>query len=269
MGDTAGVFEAMSKRLDTHLQSAAAWPEAQTDRLQLLLLTRESLGLSWRRKVTCSIDDHALITITPEQFATHRDPAIFMIPHGTPGTLQDRMTDLFAGGSCLDFSFPGSAICPTCGIIPSDYFFWDFLPWSAANAPERLFLSTSAVAHGVHGAPNGVPPNPSETLSLGAEYSLVSVVYLILGGCHYVTQFRLQGKWLKYDCTQGGSTSTSASFDHSWHSGRQVLFVYMKTSLVVVPTSGGTSSGISHGSGSGLSPAFLRALAAVRERRSN
>ena len=47
-------------------------------------------------------------------------------------------------------------------------------------------------------AANGVPPDASETLTLGVEYSLVSVVYLIWGGAHYVTQFRLQGKWLEY-----------------------------------------------------------------------
>jgi len=111
------------------------------------------------------------------------------------------------------------------------YCLWNFLPFSADNCPDRLFLSSLAVAHD---AAVGVPPVASETLTMGVEYSLVSVVYLILGGCHYVTQFRLRGKWLKYDCTAGGSTSASASFDRRWHCGRQVLYVYVKTDLLVV-----------------------------------
>ena len=46
----------------------------------------------------------------------------------------------------------------------------------------------------------GIPPDTS-SLTLGVEYSLVSVAFLIWGGAHYVTQFRLKGKWLKDDCT--------------------------------------------------------------------
>ena len=42
----------------------------------------------------------------------------------------------------------------------------------------------------------GIPPDATPTLILGVQYSLVSVVYLIWGGAHYVTQFRLKGKWL-------------------------------------------------------------------------
>ena len=64
------------------------------------------------------------------------------------------------------------------------YCLWNFLPFSADNCPDRLFLSSLAVAHD---AAVGVPPVASETLTMRVEYSLVSVVYLILGGCHYVT----------------------------------------------------------------------------------
>ena len=42
-------------------------------------------------------------------------------------------------------------------------------------------------------AADGVPPHASATLTLGVGYSLVSVVYLIWGGAHYATQFRLKG----------------------------------------------------------------------------
>ena len=183
-----------------------------------------------------------------------------MVPHGNRRTLQAALDELFLGGTCLDFSYPGAGLCPSCGFIPSDVCFWNFLPFSATNAPDRLFFSSSAVDAQ---AASGVPPDASETLTLGVEFSLVSVVYLILGGVHYVTQFRLQGKWLKYDCTSGGSTSASASFDSQWHSGRQVLYVYVKTDLLVVA---GDSAGETSGGGSGLSSAFLRALANVEQR---
>ncbi|CAM9474263.1 unnamed protein product [Sphacelaria rigidula] len=81
--------------------------------------------------------------------------------------------------------------------------FRDFLPFSTINAPDRLLISSSAAAVD---AVVGISPDASETLSLGVEYSVVSVVYLIWVGAHYVTQFRLQGRWLKYDCTTGGDT---------------------------------------------------------------
>ena len=167
----------------------------------------------------------------------------------------------------LDFSNPGPGFCPACGVVgdnPPDHCLWNFLPFSADNCPDRLFLSSLAVAHD---AAVGVPPVASETLTMGVEYSLVSVVYLILGGCHYVTQFRLRGKWLKYDCTAGGSTSASASFDRRWHCGRQVLYVYVKTDLLVVSADSTVEpSGDSPGDSSGLSSAFLRALANVERR---
>ena len=111
--------------------------------------------------------------------------------------------ELFLGGTSLDFSNPGPGFCPACGVVgdnPPDHCLWNFLPFSADNCTDRLFLSSLVVAPD---AAVGVPPVASETLTMGVEYSLVSVVYLILGGCHYVTQFRLRGKWLKYDCTAG------------------------------------------------------------------
>ncbi|CAM9904389.1 unnamed protein product [Sphacelaria rigidula] len=111
--------------------------------------------------------------MTPEQSAALRDPAIFMVPHGNSRTLQAAVVDSLLGGSCLDFSYPGAGVCPSCGIIPSNMCFWNFLPFSAINAPDRLFISSSATAVD---AVVGVPPDASETLSLGVEYSLISVV---------------------------------------------------------------------------------------------
>ena len=206
-----------------------------------------------------------LLAVTPEQSADFKDPAIFVVPHGDPRTLQSAVDDVFEGGSCVDFAFPGTAVCPSCVYVPSDFCFWDFLPWTNLNAPDRLFISSRRIDHYQQ---VGVPPSVSPTLTFGVDYSLVSVVYLVWGGAHYVTQFRLKGKWLKYDCTQGGGTSASPSFDSDWHSGQQVLYVYLKTDLLVVAANGaGVPSGNSQGDRSGLSPALLRSIENLERRR--
>lgn len=69
--------------------------------------------------------------------------------------------------------------------------------------PDRLFLSSAAVDHD---ADSGVPPRASPCIVMGAAYTLVSVLYLIFGGNHFVSQFRVQGAWFMYD-----SASTAAA----------------------------------------------------------
>lgn len=261
MGDTASVFEAICQRRKPHLP--AHWPAENDDQLQLVLLTRKSLGMSWTRQVTCPVDDHSQRSISPEQSAALRDPAIFMIPHGDNRTVDAAMIDLFAGGTCLDFSYPGPGICPSCGIVPSDFCFWNFSPFSAANAPDRLFISSTAVAAD---ADIGVPPHASQRITMGVEYSLVAVVYHIWGGSHYVTQFLLQNRWVKYDCTSGGGTTTSATYDSGWNSGTQVLYVYVRSDLQAAPTICRTTRSVLPDSVPGLSAAFLRAVANVENR---
>ena len=90
-------------------------------------------------------------------------------------------------GTCLDSRVRECVL--SCGIIPSDVCFWDLLPFSAMDAPDRLFISSSGVAAD---AASGVPPDPSQTLTLGVEYSLVSVVYGYGGMCETYT---IQFKW--------------------------------------------------------------------------
>ena len=75
-------------------------------------------------------------------------------------------------------SHPWPGVRPFFGNIPSDVCFWDFLPFSAHNAPDGLFISSTCSAVAVDAA-GGVPPDASTTLTLGVGYSLVSVVYLI------------------------------------------------------------------------------------------
>ena len=112
----------------------------------MVVRTRESLGMSWiRTGCSCPLGDHSSkLQISPDQSATLRDPAIlFLVPHGSHITLQEALDNVFAGGSSVDFSYPGAGICPLCGIIPipSDFCSWNFLPWTSLNAPDRLFLS--------------------------------------------------------------------------------------------------------------------------------
>ena len=68
-----------------------------------------------------------------------------------------------------------------------------------------------------------------------------------------------EGKWLKCDCTSGDSTSSSTSFDSRWHSGRQVLYVYVKTDLLVADGTGDPSEDSSRGGNSHRNAAYLRA----------
>lgn len=159
--------------------------------------------------------------------ARWRNPTVFMVPHGTPRSMQQALDEVFAGGSCFDFSNPGPAFCPFCLAFPHADCTWEFIPWSLLNAPDRVFLASAAVDHD---SVSGFPPTASVSILLAVEYF---VVYLISGGNHFVSQLRLQGVWLKYDCLLGGSTVRSMSFDDSWNSGNETLYVYMRTTLVI------------------------------------
>ena len=117
-------------------------------------------------------------------------------------------------------------------------------------------------------AGGSVPPDPSEVLIVaGVEFSLVSGVYLILGGLRYVTQFRLHGRRLMYNCMTG--ITSASSFDGQGNFGQQVLYVYVRTDLLVVAgdSVGGPRNDASI-MNSGLSPAFLRARPRVKGHQS-
>ncbi|CAN0266569.1 unnamed protein product [Scytosiphon promiscuus] len=101
---------------------------------------------------------------------------------------------------------------------------------------------------------------------MAVEFSLVAVVYHIWGGSHFVTQFRLQNRWVKYDCTSGGGTTTSANYDSGWNSGTLVLFVNVKSALRPAPSICRTTRSVSPHSVPGLRAAFLRAVANVQNR---
>lgn len=71
----------------------------------------------------------------PANIATgyNRDHVSY-IPGKHGRIVQAVMVHLFLGGYCLDFSYAGAGVCPSCVIIPSDVCLWDFLRFSALNA---------------------------------------------------------------------------------------------------------------------------------------
>ena len=122
------------------------------------------MGMSWRPRVTSPV--HMATACSPSRQGNLPlcvNPPSLMVPHGETTTLQAAVVQLFLGGICLDFSYPGPGVYPFCGIIPSDVCFRDSLPSSAHNASDRLFISSSAVAVDAAG---GVPPEASATLTL-------------------------------------------------------------------------------------------------------
>lgn len=229
MGDTSCVLESICAMADSNFAVDPEWPASPAHREGLVLHTRRSVGMDWIRKVTCYIDHHDEKPILPRTSARWRNPTVFMVPHGAPRDMQVALDEVFAGGSCYDFSTPGAAVCPWCGGMPVVDCTWEFTNWTAQNAPNRLLLSSAAVDND---ASSGVPPNTSQSIVMGVEYNLVSVVYHILGGCHFVTQFKVMGFWYKYDCLNGGSTTSDPSFDQQWHHGLQVLYVYLRATLL-------------------------------------
>ncbi|CAN0535670.1 unnamed protein product, partial [Ectocarpus sp. 8 AP-2014] len=110
---------------------------------------------------------------------------------------------------------------------------WTLLPWTGDTAPDRLFFRSSQVFQGR----DDLPMSPSLTITLGTEFSLVGVAYhLPLGGGsrnHFVTQMRSRGRWHKYDCLQGGPTTSSDDFDPTWHESHPYMLVYLRTSMCI------------------------------------
>lgn len=215
MGDAASVLEAIFQTYDSYHHPNTGWPAPHDEQHQLVLFTRKAIGLDWTRTATYYIDGHNERPINPTISARWRNPTVFMVPHGAPRSMQQALDEVFAGGSCFDFSNPGPALCPSCHAFREIDCTWKFKQWTHLNAPDRLYFASAAVDHE---ADSGFPPVASASIVMAIEYTLVSVVYLVSGGNHFVTQVRLQGEWLKYDSMQ---------------SGKQVMYVYLRTALVI------------------------------------
>ena len=50
---------------------------------------------------------------------------------------------------------------------------------------------------------------------------------------HFTSQFRSRGRWIKYDCLDGGITSSSPELNPSRNQASIHMVVYLKTSLTV------------------------------------
>lgn len=231
MGTPGSIYEAITQRPDDNLHPNSGWPADLEERRDRVVYTRRALGFDWHYTTDCLIEDHGHVELTAYQCGRWRDPAALLIPHGPPQSLQTAVNALFFSGSAYDFSFPGPAPCPPCGetcVQLNSASLWSILPWSAINAPDRLFLASSRVDIYEDA---GEPPVPSPTLMIGVEYCLVAVVYSIPN--HFVTQFRSMGRWLKYDCMLGGSTTYSNDFDSDWYHGHQHMYAYLRKSMVL------------------------------------
>lgn len=233
MGTPGSIYEAVTQLPDDRFHPNSGWPADAEDRHARVIHTRTALGFNWHYSTDCQIEDHGHVEITAFQCGRWRNPAAVLIPHGPPQSLQDAVNALFVSGSAFDFSFPGPAPCPSCVescVQDNSASLWSILPWGACNAPDRLFLTSSRVDGWEDG---GEPPVPSPNLIIGVEYCLVAVVYSIPN--HFVTQLRSSGRWLKYDCILGGSTTESDDFDSDWYHGYQHMYVYLRKSMMVPP----------------------------------
>eukprot|EP00752_Nemacystus_decipiens_P006785 g6094.t1 len=128
-------------------------------------------------------------------------------------------------------------ICEDC-FVKISWFSWPKRAtpsWQTVVYQEAVQMGdTASVFEAVDAdAVDGMPPDPSQKLTVAdVEYSLVSVVYLILGGVHYVTQFRLQGRWLKYDCMTGASSGfVSGSVGRRPPSTSQALLTGLRSAI--------------------------------------
>lgn len=192
--------------------------------------------MDWLFNNDCPLSDHNQRTISTDQSGRLRNPSAVTIPITASGQpFEIAVERFFSTGSGQDIAMPGGSLCPFCAASMHErYCQWRLLPWTSLNAPDRLFFKIAAVAVLPQ---QHEPATFSPTLTLGVEYSLVGVAYHT--GCglnglpnHFVSQFRSRGSWLKYDCMDGGCTTSSVEFDRHWHANTQHLVVYLRSSLV-------------------------------------
>ena len=62
---------------------------------------------------------------------------------------------------------------------------------------------------------------------------------------HFTSQFRSRGRWIKYDCLDGGIISSLPEFNPSWNQASIHMVVYLKSYLTVAapaPSESGSPS---------------------------
>ena len=233
MGAVASVFEAIARRCPEYTPNP--WTKDVNEQRRLVLATRRALGLDWNYEVDCNVDDHNQRRVTPAQTATYRDATVITIPETQASSIGEKITEFFESPEASDLSIPGQTICPHCAAGTTiTMCSWTLLPCTPDNAPDRLFFRSFGVFAGNYGQ----SPTPSLSLTFGAEYSLVGISYHLPTGLssernHFTSQFRSRGRWIKYDCLDGGITSSSPEFNPSWNQAFIHMVVYLKTSLIV------------------------------------
>ena len=232
MGAIASVFEAMCKKPSDDCQQP--WPSDVDDRRNLVVTTRRILGLDWAYKMNCGIADHNVRRTTSDQIASYRDATVITLPDRPSSTFAKHVTDFLESEEASDLSIRGLSPCPFCADdLSLSMCHWQLLPFRAPEAPDRVFFRSARVFRGE----GSLPPTPSMTLTLGdVDYVLVGVSYHVAVGSsaernHFVSQFKCSGAWFKYDCMQGGSTSSSSEFDPLFHAFSVYMLAYIKKSL--------------------------------------
>ena len=202
MGAVASVLGAIARRCPENTPDP--WTKGINEQRRLVVATRRVLGLDWSYKVDCNVHDHNQRRTTPDQTATCRDATIITISEAQASSIGGKITEFFESPGASDLSIQGQTICPHCAadIIITMF---DWLPCTPGNAPDRLFFRSVRVFTGNYGQ----SPTPSLSLTFGADYSLVDISYHLPVGLsaernHFTSQFRSRGRWIKYDCLDGG-----------------------------------------------------------------
>ena len=231
MNAVSSVFETITRRCPENTPDPCT--KDINEQRRLVVATRRVLGLDWSYKVDCNVHDHIQRRTTPDQTVTYRDAAIITIPEAQASSIGGKITEFFESPGASDLSIQGQTICPHCAITITKCD-WTLLPCTSGNAPDRLFFRSV----GVFTSNYGQSPTPSLLLTFGAEYSLVGISYHLSVGLsaerkHFTSQFRSRGRWIKYDCLDGGITSSLPEFNPSWNQSSLHMVVYLKTYLTV------------------------------------
>jgi len=131
---------------------------------------------------------------------------------------------VFEGSSCVDLSFPGTDVCSTCGVVTLEFYFPDFLPWVGPKRPRPpLPLVDCCWRRPGSRCSTGRITDANTWRSILISFGSVShrrwlaLHHRVSSGC------RKDGS-SKCDCTEGGKTEGSSSFDSHGHFDGQVLY---------------------------------------------
>lgn len=101
-----------------------------------------------------------------------------------------------------------------------------------AGRPELFFAEAGRT--GSRKTESSVAPSFSVNV-FGDTYSLLAIVYSVMGGLHYTNQTYLPTEkcWIIYDDCGDSEATHAHSFDPDYKPGEEYLFVYMRTDLLL------------------------------------